>query len=43
LRDVQEATSHADPSTTIRYDRARQSLDRHATDTGAALLAGAAR
>jgi integrase len=31
LRDVQDAASHADPRTTIRYDRARQSLDRHAT------------
>jgi integrase/recombinase XerD len=31
LRDVQEAASHADPRTTMRYDRARQSLDRHAT------------
>ena len=31
LRDVQEATSHADPRTTMRYDRARASLDRHAT------------
>jgi hypothetical protein len=28
---VQEAASHADPRTTIRYDRARVSLDRHAT------------
>jgi integrase len=28
LRDVQEAASHADPRTTIRYDRARGSLDR---------------
>jgi integrase len=27
LRDVQEAASHADPRTTIRYDRARGSLD----------------
>src|SRR5205085_2643692 len=26
-----EAASHADPRTTMRYDRARQSLDRHAT------------
>jgi integrase len=32
LRDVQEAASHADPRTTMRYDRGRQSLDRHATD-----------
>jgi integrase len=31
LRDVQEAASHADPHTTMRYDRARTSLDRHAT------------
>ena len=30
LRDVQEAASHADPGTTMRYDRARVSLDRHA-------------
>jgi len=30
LRDVQEAASHADPRTTMRYDRARGSLDRHA-------------
>lgn len=27
LRDVQEAASHADPRTTMRYDRARRSLD----------------
>ena len=31
LRDVQEAASHADPRTTMRYDRARGSLDRHVT------------
>ena len=31
LRDVQEAASHADPRTAMRYDRARGSLDRHAT------------
>ena len=31
LRDVQEAASHADPRTTMRYDGARGSLDRHAT------------
>ena len=30
LRDVQEAASHADPRTTMRHDRAHQSLDRHA-------------
>ena len=43
LRDVQEAASHADPRTTMRYDRARVSLDRHATHIVAAYLAGAAR
>ena len=35
--------SHADPRTTMRYDRARVSLDRHATYIVAAYLAGAAR
>jgi site-specific recombinase XerD len=43
LRDVQEAASHADPRTTMRYDRGRQSLDRHATYVVAAFLAGASR
>ncbi len=43
LRDVQEAASHSDPRTTMRYDRARQSLDRHATYIVAAFVAGAAR
>jgi site-specific recombinase XerD len=43
LRDVQEAASHADPRTTMRYDRARGSLDRHATYIVATYLAGAAR
>ncbi len=43
LRDVQEAASHADPRTTMRYDRARGSLDRHATYIVAAYFAGAAR
>jgi integrase/recombinase XerD len=43
LRDVQETASHADPRTTMRYDRARVSLDRHATYVVAAFLAGAAR
>ena len=42
LRDVQEAASHADPRTTMRYDRARTSLDRHATYIVAAFIAGAA-
>jgi hypothetical protein len=43
LRDVQEAASHADPRTTMRYDHGRQSLDRHPTYVVAAFLAGAAR
>ncbi len=43
LRDVQEAASHADPRTTMRYDRARGALDRHATYIVAAYVAGAAR
>jgi site-specific recombinase XerD len=43
LRDVQGAASHADPRTTMRYDRAGASLDRHATYIVAAYLAGAAR
>jgi len=43
LRDVQEAASHADPRTTMRYDRARASLDRHPTYVVAAYVAGAAR
>ena len=43
LRDVQEAASHADPRTTMRYDRARVSLDRHATYIVATFVAGAAR
>ena len=43
LRDVQEAASHADPTTTMRYDRARASLDRHATYIVAAYIAGAPR
>jgi integrase/recombinase XerD len=43
LRGVQEAASHADPRTTMRYDRARQSLDRHATYIVAAFVAGSSR
>jgi integrase len=43
LRDVQEAAWHADPRTTMRYDRARGSPDRHATYIVAAYVAGAAR
>jgi integrase len=41
LRDVQESASHADPRTTMRYDRARGSLDRHATYIVAASAAAA--
>jgi site-specific recombinase XerD len=43
LRDVQEAASHADPRTTMRYDRARRSFDRHATYIVATFVAGASR
>ena len=43
LRDVQEAASHSDPRTTMRYDRGRGSLDRHATYIVATFLAGASR
>lgn len=41
LRDVQDMMGHADPRTTRRYDRARGSLDRHATYALAAHIAGA--
>jgi hypothetical protein len=34
---------HADPRTTMRYDRGRVSLDRHATYVVATFVAGAAR
>jgi hypothetical protein len=40
---MQEAASHADPRTTMRYDRARTNLDRHATYIVFAFIAGAAR
>ena len=43
LRDVQEAASHADPRTTMRYDCARVSLDRHATYIVSTFIAGASR
>ena len=43
LRDVQEAASHADPRTTMRYDRGRQALDGHATYIVATFIAAAAR
>ena len=39
LRDVQDAMGHADPRTTRRYDRTRDSLDRHVTYTLANWLA----
>jgi len=35
--------SNDDPRTIMRYDRARASLDRHATYIVAAYIAGAAR
>jgi hypothetical protein len=41
--DVQEAAAHADPRTTMRYDRARTSLDRHAPYIAAAYVAGIPR
>lgn len=41
LRDVQEFARHADPRTTIRYDRARKSLDPNATYAITQYLAGA--
>jgi integrase len=43
LRDVQETASHADPRTTMRYNRARRSLDRHATYIVSTFIAGATR
>jgi integrase/recombinase XerD len=39
LRDVQIAARHADPRTTMRYDRARKNLDRHANYILAAYMA----
>ncbi len=43
LRDVQEAASHSDLRTTMRYDRDRGSLDRHATYIVSTFVAGASR
>jgi len=44
LHVVQDLLGHADPRTTRRYDRARESLDRSpAYELGAALAAGVAR
>lgn len=42
LHEVQDAAGHADPRTTMRYNRARNSLDSHATYRLARFLAGAA-
>jgi integrase/recombinase XerD len=39
LRDVQIAGRHADPRTTMRYDRARKHLDRHPNYILAAYMA----
>ena len=39
LRDVQIAARHADPRTTLRYDRARQNLGRHPNHILAAYMA----
>ena len=39
LRDVQIAARHAAPRTTMRYDRARKNLDRHANYILAAFMA----
>lgn len=41
LRDVQIAARHADPRTTMRYDRARTNLDRHPNYILAAYMASA--
>jgi integrase/recombinase XerD len=39
LRDVRIAARHADPRTAIRYDRARENLDRHPNYIFAAYMA----
>jgi integrase/recombinase XerD len=39
LRDVQIAARHGDPRTTMRYDRARNNLDRHPNYSLAAYMA----
>ena len=39
LRDLQIAARRADPPTTMRYDRARNNLDRHANYILAAYMA----
>ncbi len=40
LRDAQDFARNADPKTTMRYDRNRHSLDRHATYAIAQYIAG---
>ncbi|WP_269456524.1 hypothetical protein [Nocardia terpenica] len=39
MRDVQIAARHADPRTTMRYDRARTNLDHHPNYILAAYMA----
>jgi hypothetical protein len=41
LRDTQIAARHADPRTTMRYDRARTNLDRHPNYNLAAYMSSA--
>jgi site-specific recombinase XerD len=41
LRDTQIAARHADPRTTMRYDRARTNLDRHPNHILAAYMSSA--
>jgi integrase/recombinase XerD len=41
MRDVQSFARHADPKTTMHYDRHRHSLERHATYNVAQFIAGA--
>lgn len=43
LRDVQIAARHADPRTTMRYDRARKHLDRHPNYILASYMAAGTR
>jgi len=42
LRDVQIAARHADPRTTMRYERARNNLNRHPNYILAAYMASGA-
>lgn len=42
LRDVQILARHADVRTTLRYDRSRHNLDRHAAYVVSAYITGAA-